>query len=98
MENQRIEHAISPAYVQHIAEVRRVLGENQNAQLILEGRIRQLETERVMMQKHLSTLLGLIEKAEHLPESAIPYQLSEDGLKMIGQAAAEQKVNGHAVA
>lgn len=51
-----------------------------------------------MMQKHLSTLLGLIEKAEHLPESAIPYQLSEDGLKMIGQAAAEQKVNGHAVA
>ena len=81
----KIEHKLSPVKAQHCAEVLTQIRGNALKVLQLKGQIRDLDQDTEQMGKHLSVLIGLVEKDEMLPPSKTPYTLAQDGLSLLGE-------------
>jgi hypothetical protein len=85
-----VTHKLGPTWALHAAEVLQQIRMKEIEVQGLKGKILDAQQEIDFMRRHMSVLIGQIEKAEHLPPSVRPYALSEDGSAMIGEIEAQE--------
>jgi hypothetical protein len=87
----QVTHRLSPTWAQHFQEVLSQVTQFENEALILDGQAAAKRKEADFMKRHLSVLIGQIEKADKLPPSLKPYALSQDGSTLIGEVEVQQE-------
>ncbi len=83
----KIEHTLSPTLQATFRELTKQSGQLRAAQLQALGQAKEAELQQVILQTTYANQIQIIQATEQLPESIRPYQLSEDGTKLIGETA-----------
>jgi hypothetical protein len=83
----RIEHKLSPAMQAYMRRGVEQLNRFRQQYLQLLGQAKEVEMAKEALQKAMSEQLGMIQQTEGLPTPIQPYQLSEDGTKLVGEIA-----------
>src|SRR5262245_33773216 len=83
----KIEHQLSPTLQATFRELAKQGVQLRAAQLQALGQAKEAELQQVILQTTFANQIAIIQATEKLPESITPYQLSEDGTKLIGETA-----------
>lgn len=81
----RIEHQFGDQWAAHLQRMQREIRAHEDEAYRLDGKAAEQRREADMKRRHAGQLLELITQAEQLPQSVRPYELSEDGTKIIGE-------------
>lgn len=93
MNTRKIEHNLSPEYAAHFRETVEAIQQHERQALAYDGQAAAERREMDIKRRHLGQLITLIAAVEKLPQSVVPYRLSPDATKIIGEA----EPNGDAV-
>ena len=85
MKTQRIEHELSETWRKHVQETLAQIQAISNTSLQLRGQIQIAEQTIEQLKTHLSVLCAQIPLADKAKKSVVPWRLSEDGTKLIGE-------------
>jgi hypothetical protein len=81
----RFEHKLSPSVAAYAQRARQQLGEIRREYLVALGLAKEHELRGEIIRQALSQQLALVQEAEGLPAPVAPYELSEDGSRLIGE-------------
>ena len=81
----KIEHQLGPTWAQHLARMRQEMAAHEAKAMEFDGRAAAQRLELDTKRRHASQLLALIAESEKLPQPVRPYELSQDGTKIVGE-------------
>jgi hypothetical protein len=81
----RFEHKLSPSIAAYAQRARQQLAEIRRDYLVGLGLAKEQELRGEIVRQALSQQLALVQESEGLPAPAGQYELSEDGMKLVGE-------------